>query len=498
MSYRLIAADLDGTLIGDDLAISPMLLDVVQEVKRQGLYFTLATGRTLAGALPLARQIGVNAPIIIYQGGEIHDIERGELIYRATIPLDSTHEFISTVAALGLHLNVYLDDHVYVERERPELGWYAGLNRVDVHPVGDLLAFVKTPPPKMLIVASPDQLDQVAPGLQRQFAGRLQIVRSHRLFLEAIPPEVNKGVGLARLAGHLGVPREEVVAIGDNDNDAEMVEWAGLGIAMGNGSHIVKRVADVVAPPVQSDGAAWAIRALVLDFPQDELPDGILLSRCSVPELKDDILVAADIPANVDRAVEFLRAGRLVAFPTDTVYGIGADVRQPDAVHEIYIAKRRSPDKAIPLLVAGLDDVKPFVSSIPDASAALIDAFWPGPLTLVLPIAAGVPAIISPGPGIAVRMPDHPVALDLIRRLGAPIVTTSANVSGQSDATTAAEVWEQLGRRVDLILDGGQTAGMRPSTVVDLTASPARLLRIGAISPDQLRRFVPELSDSNW
>ena len=493
MPFRLIVADLDGTLMGDDLVISPGVLAAVAKAKTQGLYFTVATGRVFQTALPFAQQLGVNAPIILYQGGEIRDIDTGRVIYRATVPLDCAREFISTVAALQLHLNVYLDDQVYVAEKTPELKWYTAFNPVDIHPVGDLLSFVDRPPNKMLIVAEPARLDEIAPDLREQFAGRLQIVRSHRRFLEAVPLGVDKGKGLARLAEYLGIAQEQTAAIGDNDNDAEMVAWAGLGIAMGNGSEAVKHAADVIAAPLDQDGAAWSILTQTLDLELEDELDDKRVSFCSIPQDRDAMLHPADDPAGIQRAVELLQNGGLVAFPTDTVYGIGADARQPDAVSEIYVAKRRSPDKAMPLLVASLEDVKPFVSSIPEAAHRLIDTFWPGGLTLVLPIAPGVPAVLSPGSGIAVRMPDHPVALELIRRLGAPLAATSANVSGKPDTLTAREVLEQLGRRVDLVLDGGQTSGMQPSTVVDLTTTPARLLRAGPISMEQLREYIPDL-----
>ena len=202
----------------------------------------------------------------------------------------------------------------------------------------------------------------------------------------------------------------------------------------------------------------------------------------------------ADDPAALERAIELLRSGRLVAFPTDTVYGIAADARLPDAVAEIYLAKQRAADKAIPLLVAGLEDALPFVTDVPEVAPRLVRAFWPGALTLVLPKGPGVPAIISAGPGIAIRMPDHPTPLALIRRLGAPLATTSANLSGRADPIEAGQVLEQLGRRIDLLLDGGRTPGGVASTVVDLTARPARLLRAGPISVEQLRRFVPDLT----
>ena len=219
-----------------------------------------------------------------------------------------------------------------------------------------------------------------------------------------------------------------------------------------------------------------------------------MIERCSKPRPGNAPVYRADDPLGLEQAVELLRAGGLVAFPTDTVYGIGADARRPAAAADIYLAKQRTPEKAIPLLVAGLDDALPFVATVPDAAMALIEAFWPGGLTLVLPIAAGVPAIISPGPGIAIRMPNHPTPLTLIRRLGAPLAATSANISGGLDPTEARQVLDQLGRRIDLLLDGGRTPGGVASTVVDLTVKPARLLRAGPISAEQLREFLPDLA----
>lgn len=214
---------------------------------------------------------------------------------------------------------------------------------------------------------------------------------------------------------------------------------------------------------------------------------------CDAPRPGNAPILAADDPAGLDEAVDLLRRGRLVAFPTDTVYGIGADARQTDSIAEIYIAKGRPPEKAIPLLVADVSDMQSYVAHIPDAARRLMDAFWPGGLTLVLPIAAGAPAIISAGPGIAVRMPDHPTPLALIRRLGAPLAATSANRSGHADPLTAGAVAEQLGRRIELILDGGPTPGGRASTVLDLTAQPARLLRVGPFSAAQLRAVIGDI-----
>lgn len=264
MPYRLIVADLDGTLMGDDAVISPAVLAAAQKAMAAGLFFTVATGRTWEGTRPHVMRLGVNAPAILYQGGEIRDMTTGAAIYQSAIPLDDAREFIAVITAAGLHLNVYLDDQVYTAAKTPILEHYTILNPVEIRAVGDLLAFVDRPPSKLLIIAEGQRLDDLAPALRRQFAGRLQIVRSHKQFLEAIPLDANKGRGLERLAAHLGVQQSATVAIGDNDNDAEMVAWAGLGIAMGNASAAVRAVADAVAPSVHCDGAAWAIETLVL------------------------------------------------------------------------------------------------------------------------------------------------------------------------------------------------------------------------------------------
>jgi Cof subfamily protein (haloacid dehalogenase superfamily) len=264
VGYRLIAADLDGTLIGENVTFSPAVLAAAEKVMARGAYLTIATGRTIEGATPHATRLGVNAPVILYQGGEIRDLRAGVSLFRCDIPLTVAQPFMAVIGALGLHLNVYLDGRVYAAARTPASQFYTSLNQTKIEAVGDLATFVNRPPTKMLIIAEPARLDALAPSLRQEFAGRLQIVRSHARFLEAIPPDANKGRGLQRLAAHLGVAQAETVAIGDNDNDMEMVAWAGLGIAMGNATPAVRGVAAAIAPPVDQDGAAWALETLVL------------------------------------------------------------------------------------------------------------------------------------------------------------------------------------------------------------------------------------------
>lgn len=190
----------------------------------------------------------------------------------------------------------------------------------------------------------------------------------------------------------------------------------------------------------------------------------------------------------IDAAARVLAEGGLVAFPTDTVYGVGAHAFQPDAVERIYVAKIRPRDKAIPILLAQPDDLVLVAEGITEAAWLLAERFWPGGLTLVLPKKTSVPDVVSAGgPTVAVRAPDHPVPLALIAALGVPLAATSANLSGHPSPVTAPEVVAELGGRIELILDGGQCPGGVPSTVLDLTTDPPAILRAGVIAAKEIR-----------
>ena len=201
-------------------------------------------------------------------------------------------------------------------------------------------------------------------------------------------------------------------------------------------------------------------------------------------------VLTAREPKSLEYAAGLLRAGQLVAFPTDTVYGVGAPVFDAASVAAIYVAKERPPEKAIPVLIADESDLPYITASVPECARILIARFWPGALTLVLPKRSDVPEIVSSDETIAVRIPD----LDLTRaflRLTGPLAATSANRSGQPSPVTAADVMAQLGGRIAAVLDGGSCPGGIPSTVVDCVASPPRVLRQGAITGAALHAAVP-------
>jgi L-threonylcarbamoyladenylate synthase len=194
-------------------------------------------------------------------------------------------------------------------------------------------------------------------------------------------------------------------------------------------------------------------------------------------------------PESLRLACDVLRAGGLVAFPTDTVYGVGALASDGAAVESIYVAKDRPVEKAIPVLIGDLDDLAKVSLDIPEIALKLATRFWPGPLTLVVPKHPDLPEAVSAAPTVGVRVPDHPVARALLRAAG-PMAVTSANLSGQPNPSTAQEVFAQLGGRIALILDGGKTPGGVPSTVVDCAGAQPQVLRAGPILQDELQSVL--------
>ena len=187
-------------------------------------------------------------------------------------------------------------------------------------------------------------------------------------------------------------------------------------------------------------------------------------------------------PNDLHLAVRALRNGQLVAFPTDTVYGVAALAQDEAAVRSLYQAKGRPDHMAIPVMVAS-PNLVPAIALPQPAFWALAKRFWPGPLTIILPKTTALPGIVTAGGNtVGLRIPDHPLALDLLRLVDAPLAVTSANRSGQPPARTAAEVREQLNGRVHIIVSGGLTPGGQPSTVIDLTSAPPHIIRRGPIT----------------
>jgi L-threonylcarbamoyladenylate synthase len=203
---------------------------------------------------------------------------------------------------------------------------------------------------------------------------------------------------------------------------------------------------------------------------------------------------APDLTAGVDAAVSALRRGDLVVLPTDTVYGIAADAFAPAAVARLLEAKGRGRDMPVPVLVGAWRTIDGLAAEVTPVARQLVEAFWPGPLTLVVRAAGSLAWDLGETRGtVAVRMPLHPVALQVLEQTG-PLAVSSANRTGLPPATDAAEAARQLGTAVPVYLDGGASGEPVPSTIVDLTGETPRVLRAGALPLDRLREVVPDLS----
>jgi len=201
------------------------------------------------------------------------------------------------------------------------------------------------------------------------------------------------------------------------------------------------------------------------------------------------------IQQQLEKGISILKQGGLVAFPTDTVYGLGACADIQQAVERLYQVKQRPLNMALPLLLANTAQLGEIAEPVPEIAWLLVRRFLPGALTLVLPKSNLVPDIITAGgKTIAVRIPAHPIPVALAEGMGAPIVGTSANLSGRSSSLTADEVYSQFGDKIDLIIDGGRCPGGKESTIVDVTGETPLILRQGAISREELKQVCEVIS----
>lgn len=196
-------------------------------------------------------------------------------------------------------------------------------------------------------------------------------------------------------------------------------------------------------------------------------------------------------PADIDRAVKLLRAGRLVAFPTETVYGLGADATNESAVQRIFEAKGRPETHPLIVHIAGADMLADWVADVPDTARQLAERFWPGPLTIILDRGRRVPLVVTGGlETVGLRVPAHPVALALLREFSGGVAAPSANRFGRVSPTRAEHVRDDLGDHVDFILDGGPCSVGLESTIVDMTSGYPTILRPGGVTPEQLREVL--------
>ena len=439
---RLIALDLDGTVIGHDFRVSDRTAAAIREAVARGVKVSIATGRMPSSAAVYAHQLGLTAPIVGHQGAVVRAmaaervaIDPDDLPFRAPVGRILHHTPMAAAVAreaVAWCLERDLDPHVndleriVVWRGDSRFEDYSGYLGPEADIVGDLAASIRKPVSKVIAVGDPPRPMELIEEARAAFAGRAEATVSHPRFLEFVGPGVSKGRAVAWLAHRAGIPMSQVLTAGDALNDIEMIGDAGHGTAMASAPEVVRAAARYVAAPVEDDGIGRLIEALVL-APIDEAraQRGAAGGRGARRAGRRGRLVTAtrvlpDGDAARAEAVDHLRAGRIVAIPTDTVYGIAADLALPDAIERLFAAKQRPPEKAVAVLLADVAQAWTLGLESP-AALALADACWPGGLTLVLTVRPGVrlPTVLAAGtPTIGVRVPDHPAPRALASVLG--------------------------------------------------------------------------------
>jgi Cof subfamily protein (haloacid dehalogenase superfamily) len=267
---RLVALDLDGTLIGDDLRLPPRTVATIRAVVARGVHVALVTGRMTSSALPYARELGLRAPLVGLQGALVREMPApgsarlGRLLLHRPLPADVARDALAWCRAAGLAAHVNHLERMVIRAGDERADDYSSWNFGRILLVPDLAAWIRAPVTKVISVGPPPLADRALDRARADFAGRADPTVSHPMFLEFLAPGVNKGRAVRFLARRLGVDLRDTLAIGDQRNDVEMIAEAGIGVAMGGAPEAVRAVARRVAPPLVEEGAAQVLEELVL------------------------------------------------------------------------------------------------------------------------------------------------------------------------------------------------------------------------------------------
>jgi Cof subfamily protein (haloacid dehalogenase superfamily) len=262
---RLLAIDLDGTLVNDRLEMGPRDVAAVKAAAAAGVTVVLATGRMFKSSLRYAQPLGLTGPIINYQGAVVRDIASGEVWYRCELTVPMQQRVLAIAEPRDWHVNAYVDERVYTARARPEADLYARIAMVPYEVVGPLSKWVSQDSTKMVLVdLDPADVPARMAELSTWMGDVARVTRSLDWFVEVVNPVVSKSRALAMVADRLGIAQTEVCAIGDNTNDEDMVTWAGFGVAMGQAPDALKAVAKYVTGPIGEAGVAQVIERFVI------------------------------------------------------------------------------------------------------------------------------------------------------------------------------------------------------------------------------------------
>jgi Cof subfamily protein (haloacid dehalogenase superfamily) len=262
LKYKLIAIDLDGTVIDREGKVIPGAREAVQKAKAAGIKVTLATGRMYRPSNNFARELGLSDPLICYQGALIREMNDKATLWHKPLPVSLAREITEQIRHIGAHQYLYINDELFVEDTHDKDAWYAERNGVQLHVVRNLLTVLKSEPTEIAVRGDPGVIDRLMAHMNDHFGKRLIVTKVHSMFCEIVHPDTGKGNALKHLAGMMGIEQGETVAIGDGPNDITMLKWAGMSIVIGPAPEEVKAAADwVVDTP--GDGFACAIEELL-------------------------------------------------------------------------------------------------------------------------------------------------------------------------------------------------------------------------------------------
>lgn len=265
MRYRLLVTDVDGTLLPADRQVPPAVRDAVRAVQARGVRVCLATGRMWNSVRPYLEAVGADSPVVLYNGAVVYDFDRGRVLQRHTLDPEALRAALEVIQEFrDVRPHLFTDDRVYVDRQDEQSRAYLERDGIRAEEVGDLLKHLPPDPVKVLVVGEPARLVELDQELGRR-AGRVRRVFSERNFLEILPEGVSKGTALQTVCAHLGIPADQVVAVGDNPNDLEMLDAAGVGVAVSGGHPAVRAAADYVTRSGPGQAIVEVVERFFLD-----------------------------------------------------------------------------------------------------------------------------------------------------------------------------------------------------------------------------------------
>jgi len=270
VKYRLVALDLDGTLLGKQLLLRPRVLSAVEKMRARGVQGCIVTGRMYRSALPFVRQLHFTAPVVCYQGAAVIDPQTDEVLQDLPLANAQALQVNEYARENGLHVQLYANDRYYCEARNRYSDLYAKISGVEPIVVSSLAAqFEFWDATKACIIAEPEVVERHIPHVRALCGVRAYVTRSISWFIEVMNPHVDKGRSLQLVARRLEIPMEQVLAVGDSWNDAPLLQAAGFGVAMGSAPNELLRIADAVVADVEHDGVAEALERFVLGESQD-------------------------------------------------------------------------------------------------------------------------------------------------------------------------------------------------------------------------------------